>query len=275
MSATVADMEGILQWAEQAGVAVIQDAAHAHGAEWRGRGIGALGTLATFSFMQTKVMTAGEGGAILLPDDARYDEAFARHCIGRMPGATPPFQTASSNYRLSEFAAAVLRAQLGRLSEHNERREQRWSELAGLLERIPGVTTQGRDPRCTLHPYYMALLSLDPEPYGGLSRSRVVAALQAEGIPAYAIFPPIYRLPAFWDGAAAETASSEEQLAAACPTSEHLGAWALFVRHEVLLGDRQDVRDVADALEKVLGALAGDSGSGGIMTGSTHGERLA
>jgi 3-amino-5-hydroxybenzoate synthase len=252
----VADMERILQWAERTGIAVIQDAAHAHGATWQGRGIGALGTLVAFSFMQTKLMSAGEGGAVLIPDDARYGEAFARHCLGRVPGATPPFQTASSNYRLSAFAAAVLRAQLGRLSEHNERRAQRWSELVGLLAQIPGVTPQGRDPRCTLHPHYLAPLALEAEVYGGLSRNLVAEALQAEGIPAYPLFPPIYRVPAFWDGPAAESTSTVERLATACPSSEYLGTQALFLRHEVLMGDRQDVQDIADAVEKVLGALA-------------------
>jgi 3-amino-5-hydroxybenzoate synthase len=200
----LADMERVLRWAAQSSVAVIQDAAHAHGARWQERGIGAFGTLATFSFMQSKVMTAGEGGAVLLPDNDSYDEAFTRHCLGRMPGAGRRFQTASSNYRISEFAAAVLRAQLGRLPGHNKRREQNWTELAGLLTQIPGVIPQGRDPRCTLHSRYLALLTLDPESHGGLSSSLVATALQAEGVPAHPIFPPIYRVPAFWDGPAHE-----------------------------------------------------------------------
>ncbi|MGH3342854.1 MAG: DegT/DnrJ/EryC1/StrS family aminotransferase [Carbonactinosporaceae bacterium] len=263
LGGNVADMEHVLGWAHEAGVAVIQDAAHAHGARWQDRGIGELGTIATFSFMQGKVMTAGEGGAVLLPHHALYDEAFTRHCIGRMPAGAPRgFHTASSNYRISEFTAALLRAQLSRLAEQNECRERRWKELAGLLSRIAGVTPQGRDPRCTLHPHYLALLTLDPDVYGGLSRDWVAEALQAEGIPVHPMFPPIYRFPAFWDGLDADYHGGAEHLAAACPNSERLGTWGLFLRHEVLLGDEQDVRDIADAVEKVLSALASNGRQG-------------
>jgi 3-amino-5-hydroxybenzoate synthase len=258
----LADMERIIPWAARSGVAVIQDAAHAHGARWRDRGIGAFGTIATFSFMQTKVMTAGEGGALLLPDEAGYEQAFARHCLGRMPSGVPAgFQTASSNYRIGEFAAAVLRAQLARLPEQNRHRELRRQQLGELLADVPGVTPQGRDPRCTLHPQYVAPLTLDPDSHGAVSRNRVVAALQAEGIPAYPMFPPIYRLPAFWDAPAHPSAPSQEHLAAACRNSEHIGGRGFFIRHEVLMGDERDIRDVADAVEKVVGALAAESSS--------------
>jgi 3-amino-5-hydroxybenzoate synthase len=253
----LADMERITHWASQSGVAVIQDAAHAHGAQWRDRGIGTFGTIATFSFMKSKIMTAGEGGAVLLPDDASYAEAFSRHCLGRMPPGSPArFQTASSNYRISEFTAAVLRAQLARLPEHNKHRERRWKQLVELLAQIPGVTPQGRDPRCTVHPHCMALLALDPKSRGGPPRSLVIEALQAEGIPAYSMVPPIYRLPAFWDAPSSESIPDEEQLAAVCTTSEYLGSRGLFLRHEVLLGDEGDIRDIADAMEKVLGVLS-------------------
>ena len=159
------------------------------------------------------------------------------------------FRTASSNYRLSEFSAAVLRAQLCRLGEQNERREARWRELTEELSGIPGVTPQGRDPRCTRHPHYLGPLLLGPE----YDRRWVVAAMQAEGIPVYPLFPPVYRWPAFWDGLG--SASSEERLAANCPVSERLGARSVFLRHEALLGDEQDVRDIADAFEKVLTAI--------------------
>jgi 3-amino-5-hydroxybenzoate synthase len=172
------------------------------------------------------------------------------------------FQTSSSNYRISEFAAAVLRAQLARLPEQNQHRELRWRQLVELVARIPGVTPQGRDPRCTLHPHYLAPLTLDPtSAAGGVSRNRVVAALQAEGIPAYPIFPPIYRLPAFWDAPAHPSAPSAEHLAAACGNSEHIGGRGFFLRHEVLLGDERDIQDVAEAVEKVVGALAAESSS--------------
>jgi 3-amino-5-hydroxybenzoate synthase len=62
-------MDAITAWADPRGITVIQDAAQAHGARWRGRGLGELGSMATFSFQETKVVTAGEGGALLLPTE--------------------------------------------------------------------------------------------------------------------------------------------------------------------------------------------------------------
>ncbi len=251
LSGHLADMDSILRWAGQRGIAVIQDAAHAHGARWKGRGIGAFGTVAAFSFAQGKVMSSGEGGAILLPDTDHYQEAFSRHCLGRAYDGGPVFLTASSNYRLTEFAAAVLRAQLGRLASQNLRREERWQELVDLLAEVPGVTPQGRDPRCTLDPHWVVSVELSNR----LSRDAVVAALLAEGITAWAMNPPIYRLPAFWDGRTHSPAADVNLFAAACPHSERLGACAIRLPHWMLLGDHRDVQDIADAMAKVVDAL--------------------
>lgn len=271
----VADMDRIGDWARSAGLPVIQDAAHAHGGRWQGRGIGALGSIATFSFMQTKVMTAGEGGALLLPDQDAFDQAFARHCLGRAPDASPAtFATASSNYRITEFAAAILRIQLARLPDQNRLRELRRGRLDELLTDIPGITPQHRDPRCTLHSQYMVPLTLDPEPYGELPRDRVVAALQAEGIPAFSMFPPIYRLPAFWDTPGDDGRHrTKAELAAACPVSERLADRGLLLRHEVFIGDEADIDDIALAIDKVIHALA-DRGSGVVRRGDEPVERI-
>lgn len=259
LSGHVADMDAILKWATPAGIAVIQDAAHAHGAQWEGRGLGTLGTIATFSFMQSKIMTAGEGGALLLADGDQYQEAFSLHCLGRSYHGGFDFERAGTNYRLGEFAAAVLRAQLGRLAEQNARREQRWKELVELVADIPGVTPQGRDPRCTLDPHYVAAMEFDAQLGDRISRDTIVEALRAEGIPANHMNQPIYRLGAFWDGDTHLPGIDADQLAEACPHSERLGAWAINLPHRLLLGEPSDVQDIAEALAKVLGALAGES----------------
>lgn len=257
LSGHLADMDAINKWAAPAGIAVVQDAAHAHGAQWQGRGIGAFGGIATFSFMQSKVMTSGEGGAILLPDADRYRDAFSRHCLGRSYDGGFSFETASSNYRMGEFAAAVLRGQLGRLADQIARREQRWKELVDLLAQVPGVTPQGRDPRCTRDPHYVTALELDAQPHDGVSRKTIVEALRAEGILVNFMNDPIYRLPAFWDGETHPPALDVDELAEACPHSERLGAWAVNLPHWTLLGDERDVQDIAEAMAKVLGALTG------------------
>ncbi|MBL1102642.1 DegT/DnrJ/EryC1/StrS family aminotransferase [Streptomyces sp. 205] len=250
MGGLVADMDAINAWAEPRGIPVIQDAAHAHGAMWRDRGLGELSTMATFSFQKSKVVTAGEGGALLLPGEL-YGEAFSRHSCGRAPDLS--LRTASSNFRLSEFSAAVLRVQLGRLAEQTARRERRHEELTAVLAGIPGVIPQGRDERCTVNPHYMTSFVLDPGELAGLSRDTVVQALLAEGIPAFGSYPAIYRTEAF--RAAENGAVRVEDIARRCPNAEELGARGIMIPHQVLLGGHREIDDVAKALAKVLAQL--------------------
>lgn len=255
LAGQVADMDAIDAWAARHGVAVIQDAAHAHGALWGGRRIGELGSIACFSFQNGKLMTAGEGGALLLPDAATYPEAFARHSCGRPIGDTRyEHLTPSSNFRLGEFGGAVLRAQLARLPGQIERREERWKHLAAELAEIPGVVPQGRDPRCDLNPHYMAMFTVDPDAVAGVAASRIVEALKAEGIPAFVNYPPVYRTEAFWIGPHTGLPPAEE-LARRCPNSERLGASGVWLHHRVLLGGEEEVADVVAAVTKVLSGL--------------------
>ncbi|MGW7824551.1 DegT/DnrJ/EryC1/StrS family aminotransferase [Streptomyces puniciscabiei] len=246
----VADMDAITAFAEPRGLAVVQDAAQAHGATWRGLGLGEHGGLATFSFQKNKVMTAGEGGALLLPKES-YDEAFMRHSCGRAPDLT--LRTPSSNFRLSEFGAAILRAQLGRLPAQTELRERRYEKLAAGLGSIPGVTLQGRDERCTVHPHYMTTFVLDPEVLGDLSRDTVVLALLMEGISAFGTYPAIHRTDAFRTGRADPAALAG--IAARCPNAELIGERGVMIPHQVLLGGDREIDDVVEGVAKVLAEL--------------------
>ena len=255
MAGHIADMEAIDAWASAHGVVVIQDAAHAHGAVWNGKRVGEMGSIACFSFQNGKLMTCGEGGALLLPDQGMYDEAFLRHSCGRPIGDRDyQHRTPSSNFRMPEFSAAVLRAQLARIDDHNARREENWKALSESLEEIDGIRQQGRDPRCGLHSHYMAMFTVDPDVYPGLSRSLMVDALIAEGIPAFVNYPPVYRTQAFWAGPTGDL-PDVEVLAEQCPNSEVLGRTGIWLHHKVLLGGEAETTDVATALTKVLAEL--------------------
>ncbi|MFF0732679.1 DegT/DnrJ/EryC1/StrS family aminotransferase [Streptomyces chartreusis] len=250
----VADMDAITAWAAARGVTVVQDAAQAHGATWRGKGLGALGSIATFSFQSTKVITAGEGGALLLPDEETYEAAWTRHNCGRDRELN--LATASSNFRVSELTAALLRAQLARFADQNARRAARHTELAAALGEIPGIRLQGRDPRCTGTPHYMTTLVLDQDELGGLDRDTVALALLMEGIPAFGSHQPLHRTDAFWTGATG--GARPEELAERCPNAERVGRDGVLIPHQALLGTRQDIDDVATAVAKVLDELPRD-----------------
>lgn len=259
MAGHVADMDAIDDWAARHGVVVIQDAAHAQGAVWRGRRIGELGSIACFSFQNGKLMTAGEGGAVLLPDADRYPEAFARHSCGRPIGDRHyRHTTASSNYRMSEFSGAVLRAQLTRLRAQNEHREDRWKALSDALAELPGIVPQGRDARCQVNAHYMAMFTLDRRALPELSRDDMVEALNAEGVPAFVNYPPVYQTEAFWTGPC-EGLPPVAELADRCPNSELLGGSGVWLHHRVLLGGEREVADVAVAVAKVVTGLTARS----------------
>ncbi|MFE5908520.1 DegT/DnrJ/EryC1/StrS family aminotransferase [Streptomyces wedmorensis] len=252
MAGLVSDMDGLGKLAADAGVPLIQDAAHAHGAEWRGRRVGDLGSVAAFSFQNGKLMTAGEGGAVTFPEAEQYELAFLRHSCGR-PRTDRSYlhRTSGSNFRMNEFSASVLRAQLSRLDEQIETRQQRWPLLSGLLAQIPGVVPQGGDDRCTRNPHYMAMFRIP-----GVTEERrnaLVDALIERGLPAFAAFRAIYRTPAFWELAAPD--ESAEDIARRCPVSEELTRDCVWLHHRTLLGTEQQMHAIADVVADVLGRL--------------------
>ncbi|WP_405111732.1 DegT/DnrJ/EryC1/StrS family aminotransferase [Micromonospora sp. NBC_01405] len=249
MAGQFADMDALDKIAADAGVALLQDAAHAHGAQWQGKRAGALGSVAAFSFQNGKLMTAGEGGAVLFPDEETRERAFLVHSCGR-PRTDRDYlhRTTGSNYRMSEFTAAVLRAQLARLDGQIEAREQRWPLLAGLLAEIPGVVPQGIDPRTDRNPHYMAMFRI---PGITLERRRaVVDALIARGVPAFVAFRAIYRCEGFWEAGAPD--ESIEAIAARCPNVEQIHSDCVWLHHRTLLGTEQQMHDIAAVLADIL-----------------------
>ncbi len=246
MAGQMVDMDRLTKIAADAGCAVLQDAAHAHGARWRGQRVGELGSVACLSFQNGKLMTAGEGGALLLPNEDLYQQAFLRHSCGR-PASDRLYDhpTSGSNYRMNEFSGAVLRAQLARLDSQIHTREARWATLERLLAAVPGVQPQGRDDRCDLDPHYMAMFRLPGA--GEQRRNRVVEALVQAGVPAFVTFRPVYRAGGFWEGPTPDL--TEQQLAERCPNVELVATEGIWLHHRVLLAEEA-------ALERLAGTLA-------------------
>ena len=251
MAGHVADMDALAKLSADTGVPLIQDAAHAHGASWQGKRMGELGSLATFSFQNGKLMTAGEGGLVLFPDEDSYQTAFLRHNCGRPRTDRRYFHmTSGSNFRLNEFSASVLRAQLGRLDQQIRTREERAAVLTELLGEIPGVVPQGRDPRCDLNPHYMAMFRVP-----GITeehRNAVVDELIERGLPAFVAFRAIYRSTGFWEtGAPSESVA---EVAARCPVTEALTRDCIWLHHRALLGTEQQMEMIAGIVADVIAA---------------------
>ena len=145
-----ANLDALKELADKNGIALIEDCAHAHASEWRGKRVGTFGIGGTFSFQASKLMTAGEGGMVISNDDAFERAARSVHDCGRLPGEWfYSHFSYGSNYRLSEWQGVILTAQLGRLDGQTRLRHKHARWLDKELSTIPGITPQKLDERCT------------------------------------------------------------------------------------------------------------------------------
>lgn len=253
-----ADLDRLQELAAKHGIALVEDSAHAHGSEWRGKKIGTFGKAATFSFQASKLMTAGEGGIIISNDDGFERLARSVHDCGRMPGEW--FYSHfiyGSNYRLSEWQGAVLNVQLGRLETQTRHRHQNGRVLDKLLGKIPGITPQLCDPRCTRNGQYAYIFHVDAKHFAGISTENFIAALNAEGIPTQASYPPLHDLDCFRNGeyrkclSGAQANETHAFLKQGFPHT-HRAAWeTVWIPQFALLGDEEDMQEIATAIRKI------------------------
>ena len=139
-----ADMDPIVAVAREHGVAVVEDAAEAHGAEYKGRRAGALGDVATFSFYGNKIITTGEGGMVLCDDDAVATLVRQLRGQGQDPQRRYWFPIVGFNYRMTNVAAAIGLGQLEMIDWHLERRREIAAWYAEELDGVPGVRALAR-----------------------------------------------------------------------------------------------------------------------------------
>jgi dTDP-4-amino-4,6-dideoxygalactose transaminase len=258
-----ADLDALGELARTHGLALVEDCAHAHGSQWRGQPVGSFGIAGTFSFQMGKLMTAGEGGIVITSDDAFERQARSVHDCGRLPGEWfySHFRY-GSNYRLSEWQGAILGVQLERLEEQASRRHAAGRWLDRRLGELPGITPQALDPRCTRNGQYAYIFDYDPAAHGGLPLARFAQALEAEGIPRQAAYPPVHALDLFQSGAYRERLCPSQRgaehafLQAPFPHTARAAGQSFWIPQPCLLGDEQDLEEIVTAVRKVLAAAA-------------------
>jgi len=253
-----ADLDRLKEITDKHGLFLLEDCAHAHGSEWNGTKVGNFGIAGTFSFQSSKLMTAGEGGLIVTNDDETERNLRSVHDCGRLPGEWFYSHFAyGSNYRLSEWNGAVLNCQLERLDDQTRRRDANGFILDKLLADIPGITPQIRDPRCTLNGHYAYIFHVDSKEFAGISTERFIAAMNAEGIPNQAAYPEVHKLDMFQNGAYRSRLSGDQAteehafLKADFPNSYSAATEDYWVNQYCLLGDEQDMQEIAAAIKKI------------------------
>jgi dTDP-4-amino-4,6-dideoxygalactose transaminase len=253
-----ADLDRLKKIASRKRLALIEDSAHAHASEWRGQRVGTFGTAGTFSFQASKLITAGEGGMIISNNDKFEVQARSVHDCGRMPGEWfYSHFVYGSNYRLSEWQGAILQVQLGRLDQQTKRRHHNARLLDRLLGAIPGITPQKLDERCTRNGQYAYIFHVNKKEFAGLSTERFIEALNAEGIPHQASYPPLHQLDMFRNGEYRKRLSGKQAkdkhkfLKGKFPVTQRAAWETVWLPQPVLLGDEEDMHEIAAAIAKI------------------------
>jgi dTDP-4-amino-4,6-dideoxygalactose transaminase len=247
-------MDSICELARKRGIKVIEDCAQAHGAAYKNRPVGSWGDVAAFSFCQDKIMTTGgEGGMLTTNDDSVWKRATSFRDHGkRCDGAggskdSHAFRwvhdSFGTNWRLTEMQSAIGRVQLRKLPLWAAARQRNAAFLTNGFSGCPGlrVTVPGAESG---HSYYKYYVFVRPESLGrGQSRDRIMAAINAEGIPCFSgICPEIYL-----EGAFSKELRPEKRR----PVARELGETSLmFLVHPTL--SEQDMQDTFTAIEKVM-----------------------
>jgi len=263
LSGAMADMDAMLDIGRRHNLMVIEDAAHAHGSQWRlpngeVKGAGAIGFAGCFSFQASKSLTSGEGGIVLTDDEAFADRCWAVRNIGRARNQGQE-SVLGFNFRISEVQAAVLLAGLESLEGELEARDRNGLYLNKRLGALPGIRPAKRDERVVRQAYYGYIFAFEPAVWEGVTRNRFVKALQAEGVRAAGGWgAPVYGMP-YWKVrkerypfASRYDPTSPDYNPPNCPVSDRSAyREQVTLPHPVLLGSQDDVEDVARAIEKL------------------------
>jgi len=259
----VADVDRLNAIARQHKLRVLEDAAHSWGSQWRGQGTGTLGDCGTFSFQVSKNITAGEGGIMATNDEALADLCRSYTNCGRRKGAAwYDHDFLGSNLRLTEFQAAVLLAQLGRLEQQTARRQASADLLDRALRDLPGIRLLAPEPRMTRRSYHIYIFRVD-EAVLGRSRDEFLAALNAEGVPASrGWYHPLYANGVFRNAARGPANGISAPLYGKgvdysrvyCPVCEQVCRDAAWIPQHVLLADEAAIRSAAEAVRKIAQA---------------------
>jgi 3-amino-5-hydroxybenzoate synthase len=194
------DMEKICAIAKKHDLWVVEDCAHGHGSRYKGKRVGNWGDVGTFSFQASKVLTAGEGGAIVCNDDDLASKIYHILDAGRQPGEYfYAHFVYGSNYRLGEFNAAILRTQLKKYPALLKKRNENAKYLNTKLSQIPGVAPQKRDVGVEECAQYVYPVYFDPAKFGGITFKEMYKALNEAGIPTDAAYPALHGLGLFKD----------------------------------------------------------------------------
>ncbi len=249
------DLDAVRDVAGRHGLAVLEDAAQAVGAEWRGVKVGAIGDLGTFSFQESKNLSGGEGGAIVTNREDLHAAAWSLHNCGRGPdGGTFDFERMGGNYRMTELTGALLLAQMERLEGQMATRDRNAALLTEGLAPIQGLEPTVVDERVTRHAWHLFQIRHDAAAFGGRSRELCIAALNAEGVPASAGYVPLTGIDAVSDALRDRFGEAAAREISPVPCADAAGRDTIWLYQTALLGTDDDTAAIVAACRKIAAA---------------------
>jgi len=259
-----ADMDTIMEVSRKHNLPIIEDCAHAHGSEWKGTRVGAIGQMGAFSLMAGKSVAGGEGGIVITNHEELRQNMYAWMDMGRWTEREDKSIRLgiTSNFRMPELTAAVLLTQMARFDEQIETRERNFTYLSEGMKEIDGIEPFDRDPRVTRWSIYYWNFRFNQAKFDGITRDKFLQAINAEGVPVGvgAHGAPVYRNPLFQSITGGNTWPIKyptydkplDYTKVCCPEAERIyQTAALCISHPVFLGEREDMNLILEAMRKV------------------------
>jgi perosamine synthetase len=205
------DMDTIREIARRRNIAIIEDAAEALGAEYKGKRAGSFGDTGVFSFHGSKTVTTGEGGMLVTDREDLYNRIQVLRDHGRQPGDRMfwNFEVAYK-YKMSSLQAALGLAQLERIHELLERKRHQYEWYKNALADVEGISLN-KQPKDTFNVFWMVTLVLDPKL--GINKKQLIERLSQHGIDSRPFFHPLSSIPAYEDSEQAHWARSRNKVA--------------------------------------------------------------
>jgi perosamine synthetase len=237
------DMDSIRAIARRHNIAIIEDAAEALGAEYKGRRAGSFGDTGVFSFHGSKTVTTGEGGMLVTDREDLYHRIQILRDHGRQPGDRMFWNTeVAYKYKMSSMQAALGLAQLERIEELIQRKREQFEwyrdELAGLDGLI--LNTEPENIRNT---YWMVTIILNPK--FGLNKSQLMERLSQHNIDTRPFFHPLSSIPAYEDSEQAHVARQRNKIV------YNISPYAINLPSALKL-TREDIKYVCNILKEIL-----------------------
>ena len=190
-----ANMDPIVALAKKYDLHVIEDAAEAHGALYKGKKVGSLGEMGTFSFFGNKTITTGEGGMVVTDDESLYEKMQMIKAHGMDPKMKYIHPVLGYNYRLTNIQAAIGVAQMEKIDKIIEKKRLIAKLYENGLKNIPGITLPP-EKEWARNVYWMYSILID-DSITGVLRDDLMKRLQNKGIESRPFFYPIHKQPIY------------------------------------------------------------------------------